>query len=746
MLQRLEARGPVLIALVVATTIVLVLELVVGPVQIPLGDLAAILVGAAPENPAYADVVLRVRLPRALTAAAGGAALACGGLILQTLFRNPLAGPWALGITSGARLGVALVVVAGAAAGTNVFVNLGVLGNLGLAGGAFLGSVAVLAIVTAIARRVSGMSLLIVGLMIYYLAEALTGFVLHFTTVEQVRVFAGWDDGSFHTASVSQLWILLPVVAIGLAGATALSKSLNAFLLGEQYARTLGVHVARTRVAAMTTMIALAGTVTAYCGPLMFLDIAVPHLCRGLFRTSDHRVLLPATAAVGALIAVSADLIVHLPWERHLLHLNYVNALIGAPVVLWVTLRQRSGHLLAMASLVLVVAGCRPPAVPRASDERVSVVTGALTSNITDGRVDRFDPALDYFPEKISIEYAKGFRVEYRGHYKIVTIDLGAPGSPTERFALVQRGTPAPEGFPPDRVIGVPVDRFAVLSFPWEGLVDELDLETRLVAVYSDDMTTAPPIRKLIAERRIEEVGCCAHVNVEALAVTRPDVVVISITRPDPATPLLAEAGIRTVRASYNWESSMLARAEWSKFFALLFNREADAQARFAPIAARYEELAARAAAVPVKPGVVVGYPAKDRWVASWEFLRFVKDAGGISFMRPPEELSVNVPEEMAFEEALARGRDAPVWVFLPDFVGSFGALLGLEQRLSLMTAVRNHAVYDVCLGCGEGTGSPYWTEYLVRPERVLADLIHILHPQLLPDHRLSYLRRTPGA
>jgi iron complex transport system permease protein len=317
------------------------LELMLGPVQIPFSEVLAVLARGNPSNAGYFDVVMNVRLPRAATALFGGAALACGGLILQTLFRNPLAGPWALGITSGARLGVALVVVAGAAMGTNVFVNLGDLGNLGLAGGAFFGSIVVMVIVSAIARRIGGIALLIVGLMIYYLGEALTGFVLHFTTEEQTRIFVSWNDGSFHTASVNQLWILVPVVSAGLIAAFVLSKPLNSFLLGEEYAKTMGVHLSRTRVAAMTSMIGLAGTVTAYCGPLVFLDIAVPHLCRGLFKTSDHRLLVPATALVGALIALSADLFVHLPWERHLLHLNHVNSLIGAPIVLWIMLRQR---------------------------------------------------------------------------------------------------------------------------------------------------------------------------------------------------------------------------------------------------------------------------------------------------------------------------------------------------------------------------------------------------------------------
>jgi iron complex transport system permease protein len=340
-----HARWPVFAALALAVLGAVILDLVTGTVRVPVMEVIRILVRGEATNPAHVDVITQVRLPRAVTALLGGAALACGGLILQTLFRNPLAGPWALGITSGARLGVAFVVVSAAALGTNVFVNLGALGNLGLAGGAFLGSAVVVVLVSAIARRATGVSLLIVGLMIYYLADALTGVVLHFTSVEQVRVFVEWSDGSFHTASVGQLAVLVPVVCIGLAGAFALAKPLDSFVLGDQYAKSLGIHLARTRVAALSAMIALAGTVTAYCGPLMFLDIAVPHLCRGVMKTSEHRLLIPATALVGAFIAVTADTIVHLPWERHVLHLNYVNSLIGAPVVLWVTLRHRGARV-----------------------------------------------------------------------------------------------------------------------------------------------------------------------------------------------------------------------------------------------------------------------------------------------------------------------------------------------------------------------------------------------------------------
>jgi iron complex transport system substrate-binding protein len=266
-----------------------------------------------------------------------------------------------------------------------------------------------------------------------------------------------------------------------------------------------------------------------------------------------------------------------------------------------------------------------------------------------------------------------------------------------------------------------------------------------LVGVYSRQVSTAPGIRQLIDDNKLENLGCCSYVNVEALTVTRPDVVLTSFTTPDPAAPLFQQAGVKVIRTATIWEPSILARAEWAKLLGLLLNREADLEARFQRVSDRYEALKMRAAAPPKKPLVLFGYPSRGRWVASWEFQRLVKDAGGIVFgPRQPEDVPVNMQMDISFEEALARGRDAPIWVFLPDFVGSFDALLALEQRLSSFRAVRTQAVYDICNRCVAGRDSPYWSEYLANPDTVLADLVHILHPSLLPEHALVHMRQAP--
>ncbi|MEM6795913.1 MAG: iron chelate uptake ABC transporter family permease subunit, partial [Acidobacteriota bacterium] len=264
------------------------------------------------------------------------------------LFRNPLAGPWALGLTAGAQLGVALVAVAGAVAGSAglavALERLGVIADLSLAAGAFGGATAVLVGVVALSRRVNAVTLLIAGLMFGFLAQGLVGVLLHFTTESQIEVFENWSDGSFGGVTADKLTVLAPAVALGLLLIGLSIKPLNALLLGERYARSLGVRIERARNTALFAVVCLAGSVTAYCGPILFLDLAVPHLCRGLFRTTDHRILVPAVALVGSTVALAADLIVHLPWRQHFLHLNAVNALIGAPVVLWVLLRRRSRH------------------------------------------------------------------------------------------------------------------------------------------------------------------------------------------------------------------------------------------------------------------------------------------------------------------------------------------------------------------------------------------------------------------
>jgi iron complex transport system permease protein len=336
----------VCIALLLACAMLFILELTIGSVAVPLNQVLRALTGSEVDRVAWSQIVVLFRLPRALNAILSGAALGTCGLMLQTLFRNPLADPYVLGLVHGARLGVALTVVFSGLAGATFYARYGIWGEAGLAMAAALGSALVMLCILAVSRRVSTVTLLISGLMFGYLAQGLISVAMHFTDDAQARVFESWNDGSFGGITRSQLQLLAPVVLLGLTSVFALVKPLNALLLGENYARTVGLPVNHARVWCFTVIAILAGTVTAFCGPVAFLGIIVAHLCRNLFGTSDHRTLLPAVAMMGAFIALMADLVTHLPWSKHFLHLNAVNGLIGAPIVLWVILKRKNARSL----------------------------------------------------------------------------------------------------------------------------------------------------------------------------------------------------------------------------------------------------------------------------------------------------------------------------------------------------------------------------------------------------------------
>jgi iron complex transport system permease protein len=322
--------------------VLFVLELSIGAVQVPFSQILRVLAGQEPGRPAWSSIVLLFRLPRAFNALISGAALGACGLLLQTLFRNPLADPYVLGLVYGARLGVAFTVVFSGVAGAAYYSRFGIWGETGLALAAALGSALVMLCILSVSRRVSTVTLLIAGLMFGYLAQGLISVLLHFTDETQVRAFEIWDDGSFASITARQLRLLAGVVVVGLIAATSLVKPLNVLLLGENYARTSGLPIVRARVWGFAVVALMAGAVTAFCGPIAFLGIIVAHLCRMLLRTADHRELLPGVIFMGALIALMSDLVTHLPWSKHFLHLNAVNGLIGAPIVLWVLIRRKS--------------------------------------------------------------------------------------------------------------------------------------------------------------------------------------------------------------------------------------------------------------------------------------------------------------------------------------------------------------------------------------------------------------------
>ena len=342
------APGLLLAGLALIALAVFLLSLAVGSVRIPIDEIVAVLLGGDASKPAWATIVLKFRLPKALTAMLAGAALSVSGLQMQTLFRNPLAGPFVLGISSGASLGVALtVLLAGVAVGlggsTSLLAGISLAGDTSLALSAIAGSGLVLLLVMSVARKVqSGMTILILGLMFGYTTSALVSVLIYFSVAERIQAYISWTFGSFGGVTWRQLRVMAPAIVLGLAGSHLLMKPLNALLLGETYALSLGLNVGRVRLGIIGSSAVLAGVVTAFCGPIGFLGIAVPHLCRSLLHTSDHRLLLPAVSFMGATLALCADIVAGLPGSQLTLPLNAVTALLGAPVVIWVILRQRN--------------------------------------------------------------------------------------------------------------------------------------------------------------------------------------------------------------------------------------------------------------------------------------------------------------------------------------------------------------------------------------------------------------------
>ena len=339
----LGLRPWLLVALVGALIMIFLVNLAVGSVHIPLQQIITVLLGGEADRASWTNIVLKFRLPKATTAALAGAGLGVSGLMMQTFFRNPLAGPFVLGISSGASFGVALVVLSTGTVGGVLLAGVGLSGDLLLATAAAAGSGLTLLLVLLVAGRVqNSMTLLILGLMTGYMVSAVVSMLLYFAIPERIQAYVSWTFGSFGGVTWDQMPILGGGVVIGLVIALILTKSLNALLLGEGYARSLGVNVGRTRVLVIVATAFLAGTVTAFCGPIGFVGIAVPHLCRSLFNTSDHRILMPGTILTGAIVALIASLIAEVPGDSLVLPLNAVTALIGSPVVISVILRQRN--------------------------------------------------------------------------------------------------------------------------------------------------------------------------------------------------------------------------------------------------------------------------------------------------------------------------------------------------------------------------------------------------------------------
>lgn len=310
------------------------IDLAVGSVRIPLAEVWAALTGGEVES-ATATIVRSIRLMKAVVAIAAGAALAVSGLQMQTLFRNPLAGPFVLGISSGASFGVALLLLGAPLLGWS---GSALLSSLGVAGAAWAGAAAILALIALVSRHIKDiMVILILGMMCSSGVDAVVQILQYLSNEGALKSFVIWTMGSLGDVTGVQLWLLLAAVGAGLVLAVAVIKPLNLLLLGEHYARTMGLSIRRARLLIFLSTTLLAGTVTAFCGPVGFVGLAVPHLARMLFRTADHRILLPATALTGSCVVLLCDIVSK--WFT--LPINTITALMGIPIVVWVVVRHK---------------------------------------------------------------------------------------------------------------------------------------------------------------------------------------------------------------------------------------------------------------------------------------------------------------------------------------------------------------------------------------------------------------------
>ena len=323
----MRSRSAILFAMLAALTLFLfLLDLAVGAVAVPLGDVWAALTGGDCPR-ATAKIILNIRLIKAVVALLAGAALSVSGLQMQTLFRNPLAGPYVLGISSGASLGVALVVLAGFGS------------SIGIAGAAWLGAALVLVVIAAVGHRIKDiMVILILGMMFSSGVGAIVQILQYLSKEESLKAFVIWTMGSLGDVTFDQLAVLVPSIIAGLLLAVVTIKPLNLLLFGEEYAVTMGLNIRRSRGLLFLSTTLLAGTVTAFCGPIGFIGLAMPHVTRMLFRNSDHRVLVPGTVLSGASVLLLCGLVSKL----FTLPINAITALLGIPIVVWVVLRNKS--------------------------------------------------------------------------------------------------------------------------------------------------------------------------------------------------------------------------------------------------------------------------------------------------------------------------------------------------------------------------------------------------------------------
>ena len=342
-----------ILMLIVAIAVLAIVNLLIGSVDIPLKSVCKILLfpssageGQGEASEIWQNIIWKSRLPQALTAIVAGAGLAVSGLQMQTVFRNPLAGPSVLGISNGSALGVAFVVLLSGKLGGVALSRLGYFGDAAMSIAAIVGALAVMLLIMWISQKVKGnVTLLIIGVMIGYLANAIIGVLKFLAPEEDVKSFVVWGLGSFSRVSGDEMILFVVLMCVLLPLACLLVKSMNLLLLGDRYAANLGLNIRRSRLLVIMSSGVLVAIVTAYCGPIMFIGLAVPHLARTIFRTSDHRILMPATMLCGAALALFCNFVARMPGFEGALPVNSVTALVGAPVIAAVLFRRRKDEV-----------------------------------------------------------------------------------------------------------------------------------------------------------------------------------------------------------------------------------------------------------------------------------------------------------------------------------------------------------------------------------------------------------------
>ena len=341
MRRYVDKKAMLLLLLIFLVVLLFFSNLFYGSVNIPCGEVIDILFGGDCEREVWKLIVLETRLPQAVTALLTGAAISVAGLLLQTLFNNPLAGPEVLGINSGAGLGVAVVMLL--AQGVFVVGGMGIAGYMAVFGGAFAGAAFIMTIILLLSSILKNkVFLLIVGVAVGYLASSLISVLNYFATSEGVHSYLIWGMGSFGAVSAEQLPLYAVLTLILLAVSLFMIKPLNALLLGDAYAHNLGVNVKMVRVILLAVTGLLTAVVTAFCGPVSFLGLAVPHIARLFFKTNNHKQLLPGTLLFGALVALVCNVVCQLPGESGLLPLGAITPLIGAPVIIYIVLKNKN--------------------------------------------------------------------------------------------------------------------------------------------------------------------------------------------------------------------------------------------------------------------------------------------------------------------------------------------------------------------------------------------------------------------